>query len=146
MFCSQVHWFYLLSSPLKYWAHSVSFYFCYWQFSAPWFTSCLCFITSFSLLKFTILKLIFKRICNRLLIECFYEISLKAFSDNLNIQFTSVQSLSRVQLFATPWIAAYQAFLSITISQSSLKFTSIESVMPSSHLILCRPLFLLVPC
>ena len=56
---------------------------------------------------------------------------------------SSVQSLSRVQLFATLWIAARQASLSITISQSSLKFTSIESVMPSSHLILCRPLFLL---
>ena len=53
--------------------------------------------------------------------------------------FSSVQSLSRVWLFATPWIAAHQASLSITISQNSLKLTSIESVMPSSHLILCRP-------
>ena len=59
--------------------------------------------------------------------------------------FNSVQSLSRVRLFATPWIAARQASLSITISQSSLKLTSIESVMPSSHLILCCPLFLLLP-
>ena len=59
--------------------------------------------------------------------------------------FSSVQSLSRVRLFATPWIAACQASLSITNSQSSLKLTSIESVMPSSHLILCRPLFLLPP-
>ena len=57
--------------------------------------------------------------------------------------FSSVQSLSRVRLFVTPWIAACQASLSITISWSSLKLTSIESVMPSSHLILCRPLFLL---
>ena len=57
----------------------------------------------------------------------------------------SFQSLSRVQLFATPWITAHQASLSITNSQSSLKLTSIESVMPSSHLILCRPLFLLPP-
>ena len=56
---------------------------------------------------------------------------------------SSVQSLSRVQLFATPWIAACQASLSITNSQSSLKLMSIESVMPSSHLILCRPLVLL---
>ena len=56
---------------------------------------------------------------------------------------SSVQSLSRVQLFATPWIAACQASLSITNSQSSLRLTSIESVMPSSHLILCRPLLLL---
>ena len=59
--------------------------------------------------------------------------------------FSSVQSLSCVQLFATPWIAAHQASLSITNSQSSLKLTSIESVMPSSHLILCRPLLLLPP-
>ena len=59
--------------------------------------------------------------------------------------FSSVQSLSRVRLFATPWIAARQASLSITNSQSSLKLTSIESVMPSNHLILCRPLLLLPP-
>ena len=50
-------------------------------------------------------------------------------------QFSSVQSLSRVRLFAAPWIAARQASLSITNSRSSLKLTSIESVMPSSHLI-----------
>ena len=55
----------------------------------------------------------------------------------------SVQSLSRVPLFATPWIAAGQASLSVTNSQSSLNLMSIESVMPSSHLILCRPLLLL---
>ena len=58
---------------------------------------------------------------------------------------SSVQSLSRVRLFEIPWIAAHQASLSITNSWSSLKLTSIESVMPSSHLILCRPLFLLPP-
>ena len=58
-------------------------------------------------------------------------------------QFSSVQSLSRVWLFATPWIAARQASLSITNSQSSLRLTSIESVMPSSYLILCRPLLFL---
>ena len=58
---------------------------------------------------------------------------------------SSVQSLSRVQLFATPWITARQASLSITNSQSSLKLMSIKSVMPSNHLILCRPLFLLPP-
>ena len=56
---------------------------------------------------------------------------------------SSVQSLIHVQLFATPWIAACQASLSITNFQSSLRLTSIESVMPSSHLILCRPLLLL---
>ena len=59
--------------------------------------------------------------------------------------FSSVQSLSHVQLFATPWITAHQASLSITISWSSLKLMSIESVMPSSHLILCCPLLLLPP-
>ena len=53
---------------------------------------------------------------------------------------SSVQSLSRVQLFATPWTAAHQASLSITNSQSLLKLTSIKSVMPFNHLILCRPL------
>ena len=62
-----------------------------------------------------------------------------------SIQFSSVHSLSRVRLFVTPWIAARQASLSITNSRSSLKLTSIESVMPSSHLILCCPLFLLPP-
>ena len=61
------------------------------------------------------------------------------------IQFSSVQLLSRVRLFATPWIAARQASLSIINSRSSLRFTSIESVMPSSHLILCHPFLLLPP-
>ena len=58
---------------------------------------------------------------------------------------SSVQSLSRVPLFATPRIAAHQASLSITNSRSSLRLTFIESVMPSSHFILCRPLLLLPP-
>jgi len=57
--------------------------------------------------------------------------------------FSSVQSLSPVWLFVTPWIAAHQASLSITNSRSSFRLTSIESVMPSSYLILCRPLLLL---
>ena len=61
------------------------------------------------------------------------------------IQFSSVQSLSRVRLLATPWIAARQASLSITNSWSSLRLMFIESVMPSSHLILGRPLLLLPP-
>ena len=60
-------------------------------------------------------------------------------------QFSSVQSLSRVQRFATPWIAASQTSLSITNTQSLPKLKSIESVMPSSHLILCRPFLLLPP-
>ena len=58
---------------------------------------------------------------------------------------SSVQSLSRVRLFATPWITAHQASLSITNSWSSLRLTSIESVMSASHLILCHPLLLLPP-
>ena len=57
--------------------------------------------------------------------------------------FNSVQSLSRVWHFAIPWISAHQASLSITNSRSSPKFMCIESVMPSSHLILCHPLLLL---
>ena len=61
------------------------------------------------------------------------------------IQFSSVRSLSRVRLFATPWLTARQASLSITNFRSSLKLMSIESVMPSSHLILCCPLLLLPP-
>ena len=61
------------------------------------------------------------------------------------IHFSSVQSLSCVLLFVIPWTAARQASLSITNSHSSLKFTSIEPVMPSSHLILCHPLLLLTP-
>ena len=60
-----------------------------------------------------------------------------------SLQFSSVQSLSHVRLFATPWIAARQASLSITNSRSSPKPMSIESVVPSNHLILCHPLLLL---
>ena len=58
------------------------------------------------------------------------------------VQIVAVQSLSHVQLFATPWTAACQASLSFTNSQNLLKLMSIESVMPSSHLILCCPLLL----
>ena len=61
------------------------------------------------------------------------------------VQFSSVKSLSHVRLFVMPWIAACQASLSITNSRSSPKLMSIESVMPSSHLILCHPLLLLPP-
>ena len=62
-----------------------------------------------------------------------------------DFSFSSVQSLSRVRLFATPWIAACQTSLSTTNSWSLCKLISIESVVPSSHLILCRPLLLLPP-
>ena len=63
--------------------------------------------------------------------------------NNYDITFSSVQSLSRVRLFVTPWTAARQASLSIINSQSLLKLMSIELVMPSNHPILCRPLLLL---
>ena len=62
-----------------------------------------------------------------------------------SLQFSSVRSLSHIRLFATPWTAACQASLSITTSRSLLRLMSIESVMPSSHLILCCPLLLLPP-
>ena len=70
-------------------------------------------------------------------------VSLKICLDCVKI--SSVQSLSRVWLFATPWIAAHHASLSITNSWSSLKHMSIQSAMPSNHLILCHPLLLLPP-
>ena len=75
----------------------------------------------------------------------------KSFSNDLNhlkfkhTSFSSVQLLSRVRLFVTPWITARQASLSIANSRSSLRLMSIESVMLSSHLILCCPLLLLPP-
>ena len=62
-----------------------------------------------------------------------------------DMSISSVQLLSHVRLFATPWIEAHQASLSITNSRSSLRLMSIKSVMPSSHLILCHPLLLLLP-
>ena len=71
---------------------------------------------------------------------------LKPYKGNIIfISFSAVQLLSRVRFFETPWIAARQTSLSITNSRSSPKLMSIESVMPSSHLILCRPLLLLPP-
>ena len=76
---------------------------------------------------------------------CIHPIFLVTIVRHCSVQFTSVQSLSRVRLFATSWIAARQASLSITNSRSSPKLTSIESVMPSSHFILCCPLLLLPP-
>ena len=78
-----------------------------------------------------------------LIIQCLYR-AWDSISVTVN-PFSSVQSLSRVRLFATSWITAHQSSLSITNTQSSLKLTSIESVMPSSHLILCCSLLLLPP-
>ena len=77
--------------------------------------------------------------------QLFQNLSHTIWSKNTTTQFSSVQSFSRVRLFATPWIEARQASLSITISWSSLRLTSIESVMRSSHLILSHPLLLLPP-
>ena len=78
--------------------------------------------------------------CRRIL----YQLSHKGNSSSPHsvLQFRSAQSLSRVRLFATPWTAANQASLSITNFRSLLKLMSIESVMPSNHLLLCRPLLL----
>ena len=73
-------------------------------------------------------------------VSCTFPSELEMDCGCLSVQFSSVQSLSQVRFFATPWTAAYQASLSITNSQSSLKLMSIKSVMPSNHLILCHPL------
>ena len=81
----------------------------------------------------------FDRIQPPFMIQTFQKVGMEGTS----FQFSSVQSLSRVQLFVTPWIAARQASLSITNSWSLLKLMSTEPVMPSSHLILQHPLLLL---
>ena len=75
----------------------------------------------------------------------FYKAPKRAYFQFSSVQFSSLQSLSHVRLFVTAWTTAWQASLSITNSQSSPKLTSIESVMPSSHLFLCHPLLLLPP-
>ena len=82
--------------------------------------------------------------CRRILYQLSYQGSWYQGSPII-YEFSSVQSLSHVRLFVTPWIAARQASLFITNSQSLLKTMCIELVMPSSHLILCRPLLLLPP-
>ena len=87
-------------------------------------------------------------LCHPLLLPSIFP-SIRVFSnDTHSVHFSSVQSLSRVRLFATPWIAVRQASLSITDSWSLLTLTSIESVMPSNHFILCHPLLLpsIFPC
>ena len=72
----------------------------------------------------------------------FFEQIMSVYEIGNSVQFSSVQSFNRGQLFRTPWTATHQASLSITNSQSLLKLMSIESVMPSNHLILCHPLLL----
>ena len=86
-------------------------------------------------------RCIFRKTTN----SVFQSLSLPFSHSGSHHSFSSVQQLSRVQLFVTPWIAARQASLSITNSRSSLRLMSIESVMPSSHLILCCPLLFLPP-
>ena len=85
--------------------------------------------------------------CMHIKVQAYITICLQCLITNFSpiSSVSSVQSLSRVQLLATPWIAARQASLSITNSQSLLKLMCIESVMPSSRLILCCPLLLLPP-
>ena len=73
-----------------------------------------------------------------------YLLVLSLLCNPFHLSVISVQSLSCVRLFATPWTAACQAWMSITNSQSLFKLTSIESVMPPNHLILCRSLLLLL--
>ena len=88
-------------------------------------------------IKLRLLNLIFKALLS------FAQTNFPVWSDLLTIHLSSVQSLSHVQLFATPWTVACQASLSITNSWSLLKLMSIKLVMPYNHLILCHPLLLL---
>ena len=89
-------------------------------------------------------------VCERMFSSSSFTMSIKGKQAQwLSVQFSSVQSLSPVWLFATPWTAACQASLSIPNSRTLLKLMSIELVMPSNHLILSRPLLLLpsiIPC
>ena len=102
-----------------------------------WLVLCFVFIFPLSLAFTTWLS--YEVCCMSLWFCC---VSLKFLHPMVISQFSSVQSLSHVRLFATPWIAAHQASLSIANSWSLLRFMSIESVIPSNHLILCRPLLL----
>ena len=93
-----------------------------------------CFMCSYFCYAFSLLLLLFAVI-----------LGVSSTTWVVSVQFSSVQLPSHVRLVVTPWITAHQASLSITNSQSSPRLMSIESVMPSSHLILCRPLLLLPP-
>ena len=88
--------------------------------------------------------LVTKQVFTKFLLQDWMKVNANPAQHLEYIQFSSVQPLSRVWLFATPWTAARLASLSITNSRTLLKLRSIESVMPSNHLILCRP-FLLLP-
>ena len=108
------------------------------------FSASTCLFYSYSLIGFYVLH-ISETIQYFLSTRCLSALFFAPLYLGCLFSFSSVQPLSRVWLFATPWIAAHQASLSITNTWSSLKLMSIESVMPSSHLILCRPLLLLPP-
>ena len=108
----------------------------YWLSQSKW---------NIFILGFSYLPLVFNMSANLPVMRGWETHFLKLLFTPFRFQFSSVQSLSRVRLFATPCFTACQASLSITNSRSSLSLTSIESVMPSSHLILCRPLLLLPP-
>ena len=128
-----------------------------WLIATPWTIACQASLSSTisrSSLKFMSIESVMPSnyliLCSLLLLLPSIFSSIRVFSSEKvssshSVQFSSVQSLSCDRLFATAWIAARQASLSITNSRSSLKLTSIQSVMPSSHLILCRPLLLLIP-
>ena len=126
-----------------------------WQNIKPWYVASVIFTLFKNLLGFEDLmrKLRFNGTVN-LRDPCIFRKTTNSVSQSLSLpfshsgphhSFSSVQLLSRVWLFASPWIAACQASLSITTSRSSLRLTSIKSVVPSSHLIVCRPLLLLPP-
>ena len=114
--------------------------------SLPWLTKCLRYLHRYvsQCNHVSPNKKLSGQVCHLLPKHCLFWSSTSRFQSCV-VPFSSVQSLSHVRLSETPWITAHQASLSITISQNSLKFMSIESVMPSSHLILCRPLLLLPP-
>ena len=95
------------------------------------------------MISFSHLDFISSCLWNIYILLLIYQVSLHWILKHFS-QFSSVQSLRQVWLFATPWTAACQASLSITNSRSLLKFVSIELVMPSKHLILCCPLLLLL--
>ena len=101
-----------------------------------------CISASHLILSYRIEELESFHLSKNELISLFFQVSCIIESHFL-LQFSSVQSLSCVQFFVTPWTAARQASLSITSSRSLLRFMSIELVMPSNRLILCRPLLLL---
>ena len=107
---------------------------CIYQFLSSYFSQCLLRSIKYGSFVFSLIQISIRNKYHSLLINV-----------RMSVQFSSVQSLSHVWLSVTPWIAACQASLSITNSWSSPRLTSIESVMQSSHLILCRPLLLLPP-